>query len=147
MTQETSKEWFTPWKASGFAVYDTRNQLVVHVGITGNRSMPGAQLERMAEMIADVVNSAAHEPETLLEIPAFLHQPQKDLPLSAQPPCALRDLLKPVEFEHLIDWHKACGECAERTDDFTGARFHRERRRELVDMRARATATKSAGTP
>jgi hypothetical protein len=52
-----SKEWFTPWRAAGLAVYDTRGQLVAHTGITGNRSMQGEQLERMAAMIADAVNA------------------------------------------------------------------------------------------
>jgi hypothetical protein len=53
----SSKEWFTPWRAAGLAVYDTRGQLVAHTGITGNRSMQGEQLERMAAMIADAVNA------------------------------------------------------------------------------------------
>lgn len=60
-----SKEWNMPWRAEGLAVYDSRNQLVAHTGITGNRSMPGEQLERMAAMIADAVNAySAPEPAT-----------------------------------------------------------------------------------
>lgn len=54
-------EWFKPWRASGLAIYDSRGELVAHTGITGNRSMPGEQLELMAEMIAEAVNTA-HEP-------------------------------------------------------------------------------------
>jgi hypothetical protein len=51
-----------PWRAEGFAIYDRSNNLVVHVGITGNRSFSGQKLERMAQMIADVVNRAAQPP-------------------------------------------------------------------------------------
>jgi hypothetical protein len=51
-----------PWRAEGFAIYDRSNNLVVHVGITGNRSFSGEKLERMAQMIADVVNRAAQPP-------------------------------------------------------------------------------------
>lgn len=61
----TSNEWFTPWRAEGLAVYDARGELVAHTGITGNCSMQGAQLERMAQMIADAVNGAADEIERL----------------------------------------------------------------------------------
>lgn len=51
-----------PWRAEGFAIYDRSNNLVVHVGITGNRSFSGEKLERMAQMIVDVVNRAAPPP-------------------------------------------------------------------------------------
>lgn len=63
--QLTSNQWNTPWRASGFAVYDTSGNLVAHTGITGNRSMHGKQLEMMAAMIAEAVNAySASEPET-----------------------------------------------------------------------------------
>lgn len=58
----TSNEWNTPWRASGLAVYDANGTLVAHTGITGNRSMPGDQLQRMAAMIAETVNRASGEP-------------------------------------------------------------------------------------
>lgn len=59
----TSNQWNTPWRASGFAVYDTSGNLVAHTGITGNRSMHGKQLELMAAMIAEAVNAySAGEP-------------------------------------------------------------------------------------
>lgn len=61
--QVPSNQWNTPWRASGFAVYDTIGNLVAHTGITGNRSMHGKQLELMAAMIAEAVNAySAHEP-------------------------------------------------------------------------------------
>lgn len=62
-TPVPSKEWNTPWRASELAVYDVNGELVAHTGITGNRSMPGEQLERMATMIAKAVNAySAGEP-------------------------------------------------------------------------------------
>lgn len=61
--QAPSNQWNTPWRASGFAVYDTSGNLVAHTGITGNRSMHGKQLEMMAAMIAEAVNAySAGEP-------------------------------------------------------------------------------------
>lgn len=61
--QVPSNQWNTPWRASGFAVYDTSGNLVAHTGITGNRSMHGKQLELMAAMIAEAVNAySAGEP-------------------------------------------------------------------------------------
>lgn len=62
---------------------------------------------------------------------------------AAQPPGAsLRDLLKPIELDELIEWHKLCANCCERSDDFAGARRHRERRVELVGIRAGDAPTK-----
>lgn len=52
----TSNEWNRPWHASGLAVYDADGQLVLHTGITGNRTMTGEQLEKMATMAAAAVN-------------------------------------------------------------------------------------------
>lgn len=71
----TSKEWNAPWRASGFAVYDAKGTLVAHTGITGNRSMPGAQLERMATMIAKAVNAySVNEPRADLAVIADAFQ-------------------------------------------------------------------------
>jgi ribA/ribD-fused uncharacterized protein len=67
-TQAPSNQWNTPWRASGFAVYDTSGNLVAHTGITGNRSMHGKQLELMAAMIAEAVNAySSHEPLPALD--------------------------------------------------------------------------------
>lgn len=66
-TPVPSNQWNTPWRASGFAVYDTSGNLVAHTGITGNRSMHGKQLELMAAMIAEAVNAySAGEPCAML---------------------------------------------------------------------------------
>lgn len=43
----------------------------------------------------------------------------------------LRDLLKPIELDHLIEWHTNCAQWSAQSDDFGGARVHRERAREL----------------
>jgi hypothetical protein len=70
------------------------------------------------------------------------------IPLDAgatEPPAAsLRDLLKPIELDELIEWHKMCASCCERSDDLAGARRHRERRVELVGIRAGDAPTKEA---
>lgn len=56
---------------------------------------------------------------------------------AAQPPVpALRNLLKPIELDHLIEWHKMCASVSEQTDDSAGARRHRERHVELIGIRA-----------
>jgi len=43
----------------------------------------------------------------------------------------LKGLLTPVEWEYLKDWHKNAQLWCDQTDDFIGARMHRDRFREM----------------
>lgn len=50
----------------------------------------------------------------------------------------LRNLLKPIELDELIRWHEMCERCSAQTDDFSGARMHRDR---LAELRAVKTGS------
>lgn len=63
---------------------------------------------------------------------------------AAEPPSAmLLQLLKPIEMDQLIEWHTCCEGLSTQTDDFNGASMHRQRKRELIAIRAREPVTKS----
>lgn len=44
------------------------------------------------------------------------------------------DLL-PIELDELIEWHKTVGPICDQTDDFLGARIHRDRYETLLRLK------------
>lgn len=119
-TQQPSNQWNTPWRASGFAVYDTSGNLVAHTGITGNRSMHGKQLEMMAAMIAEAVNAySAGEPRAELPKPInydlwrHLHDEHGLTLLQSELDEILR-LAQPLPAQPLCEW---CGGTKDQHDD------------------------------
>jgi hypothetical protein len=47
--------------------------------------------------------------------------------------------LLPIERDELIRWHRMCAQVSEQTDDFAGARRHRERLTELTPPSPKTT--------
>lgn len=55
----------------------------------------------------------------------------------------LKRLLWPIEWDHLKEWHKNHARLCSQTDDFVGARVHRERYAEMLRIEEQSALTRT----